>query len=345
MLKILEKDFHRYMSRTTQYHFVRLKPYLVLGFLLLFLESTTQAQTSFSWISEAGYPDGMALAGAQAASGQGHDALAMNPAGMARGNDGRKLTAANRWYPDHINQNSTQLTWAGRTGSVWGLELRRMSYGVFDGYDADGLSAGTYTAADYLIRTGLARQWGSRLSIGGALGGLWSTLADARASAVIWSLGAQLQLPHMAARLGAVIQNRGRMVRQYGSAEFPDELPAAWLVGLSKTLAHLPLTLHVSAGRQAADGLVLWRVGGEFDLPRHLLVRIGVDQGKLDYARGNSQADLLSGLSFGFGIKPIRMGGAVPGFRRADRKISLDGACKLMGPLGTSLSFAIQLLF
>ncbi len=93
-----------------------------------------------------------------------------------------------------------------------------------------------------------------------------------------------------------------------------------------------------------ASGKPLWRLGFELRVAR-LALRMGVDQGKSNYGRGSASADLLSGFSLGIGT---RSGGpglpGAPDTRRSPR-FSLDGAVKLLGPLGfsTSLALALQL--
>ena len=302
------------------------------------------AQTSFNWLSDAAHPRGMALANALVAAGDPAQALGLNPAGLRLGGPDRSLQAGLRLYPAGISQKTTQLIFPGER-QVVGLELRSLGYGVFAGYDDQGQRQEDYTAFEALFRGAIMRRIGASLSVGGSAGVLYGSLAENQALAVVWSVGVQLELARLGVRLGAVVQNQGRFVRTYATTGPPDTFPSAWLLGLSKTLVHLPLTLHVSGGQELATSQLLLRLGGEFRLPRFLILRLGLDQGKADYARGQANADLFSGLSVGFGThSPVpSASAAAPG--KLLSGFTLDGAVKLLGPLGISSSFALGLRF
>ncbi len=323
------------------------RTFLVLTAVGLWLPTSLEAQTSFDWLNDAVHPRGMALANASVAAVNPVEALNLNPAGLrwlpSTSDSARTFQLSLCRYPTGISQLMTQIILPSDT-KVTGVEIRRFHYGTFPGYDEDGLRQEDYTAADVLVRVGMMRRMGKYLAVGAAGGLLSSRLEEATALAVLWSLGLQLEAAPLGARLGAVVLNRGRFITQYGNTR-PDNLPATWLVGLAKSLVHLPLTLHISAGKNVATGQLLWRLGGEFRLPRGLTLRLGVDQGKLDYRRGNTYADLLSGLSLGLGTRSA--GTANPsakGLRRFYGFV-LDGAVKFAGPLGFSSSFALGMRF
>ena len=301
-------------------------------------------QTSFDWLSSAAHPRGMALANALVAAADPAQALGMNPAGLRLVGPKRRIQAGLRLYPAGISQTMTQLIFPGER-QVFGVELRSVGYGTFEGYDEQGQRQEDYTASEVLIRGGIMRRIGSSLSVGGSTGVLFGTLADVRASAVVWSFGVQLGLARLGTRLGAVVQNQGRFVRTYASTAPSDKFPSAWLLGLSKTLAHLPVTLYVSGGQDLATRQFLLRLGGEFKLPRFLVLRVGLDQGKLDYARGQVSADLFSGLSVGFGTQTLGPSASATGPGKRLSGLTFDGAVKLLGPLGMSSSFALALRF
>ena len=94
-----------------------------------------------------------------------------------------------------------------------------------------------------------------------------------------------------------------------------------------------------------ATGQPLLRLGGEFRLPRRLALRLGVDQGRMDFRRDSPYTDLFSGFSLGFGI---RSEGSVrpsaKGLRRPTG-FTLDGAVKFLGPLGLGSSLDLELWF
>lgn len=307
--------------------------------------TTGQAQTSFDWLNDAATPRDAALANAANVAGDpkprslGSDDTLR---GVVTFESDRELLLAFTRYPADIRQEIILLDVPiGRHNA--GLEVRRIGYGAFTAYDESGEENGDYSAADLLVRTHFEYTAGELLTLSCAGGYISSHLSDATAQALLWSVRAQLAVFPMDARVGVAVQNQGRFIESYGSTG-GDKLPATWLIGMAKSLAHLPLTLFLSVGENQITTQFLWRLGGEFRISKRLALRLGVDQGKMDYQRGHAYADLLSGFSMGFGF---RTGGASAARIDENRRSSLvaDIAVKLMGPLGISSSIAVGLKF
>jgi hypothetical protein len=313
---------------------------MVAGYL-----ATGQAQTSFDWLNDAATPRDAALANAAGIAGDPGPRL-LSGDEIERSSDAfegdRELYLAFTRYPADIRQEIIQLSMPiGRHKA--GLEVRHIGYGAFSAYDENGQENGDYTAADLLIQTRFDYAAGKLLTLSGAGGYISSHLSDATAQALLWSVRAQLAVFPLDARIGVALQNRGRFIESYGLAG-DDKLPATMLVGIAKSLEHLPLTLYLTVGENQITSQSIWRIGGEFLISKRLAIRLGVDQGKMDYQRGNAYADLLSGFSIGCGFRTgdaaaIRIGE----HRRSS--IMADIAIKLMGPLGISSSIAIGLEF
>lgn len=303
----------------------------------LLLSPPAWSQTSLDWLGDAVHPRDLAMANAAVAATGACGALDLNPAGLEPG-----FQTAMTSYPAGIRQQLVQYVHQ-KDGRLSAFEIRRFNYGTFDGYDADRVSQGEYTAADMLVRYGVKRRAGKILSIGAAGGLLSSRLEKATAWALTWSLGAQLEITRLDARLGVVLQNRGLFLTHFGKA-WEDELPAVWLAGVSKTLAHLPFTFHIAAGNNIATSDLLWRLGGEFHLPRGLSLRLGVDQGKLDYHGRNATADLFSGFSLGFGVRTAAPARGIRWDLTRLQKVGFDFAIKSLGPLGYATSFSLGLI-
>ncbi len=314
-------------------------PGMVALFTVL-LSTILWSQTSFEWLADAAHPRGLALANSTIAAQLQTDAVGLNPAGLAAIADSsrpvRRVEFGLRLYPAGISQRAIQLVLSAGS-QVVALDVRNMSYGDFQGYDIDGQETADYSAGDLLVRAGIARRLGRIITAGATVGGLFSRLEEFEATTLLWSLGLQLAVPRFDLRLGVVAQNRGRILNQYDANAFPDEIPTALLVGAAKTLAHLPLTLFVTAGKLEGVRQPVWRLGGEFALPLGIRFRLGVDEGKADYARGAPYTDLLSGFSLGLGLV------TKPGHR--DGRLTIDGAVKNLGPLGLSSAFAVGLEF
>ena len=254
----------------------------------------------------------------------------------------KELLLALVQYPANIRQESIRFSVPVGTHGA-GLEVRRVAYGTFTSYDEHGLEVGDYSASDILMQAHVDFARGELLTVRLAGGYISSHLSDATAQAMLWSVRAQLALFPWDARIGAALQNNGRFIETYGS-DGKDKLPATWLVGMSKSLAHLPLTLYLSIGENQITSRSIWRLGGEFRISELLALRWGVDQGKSDYQRGNAYADLLTGFSLGCGFQQNMA--ATTGIGNSRRSsLRADVGVKLMGPLGISSSFAVGLEF
>jgi hypothetical protein len=312
----------------------------MVALFTVLLSTTLWSQTSFEWLTDAAHPRGLALANSTIAAQLQTDAVGLNPAGLAVMADSsgpvRSVEFGLRLYPVGISQRVIQLVLPSGS-QVVALEVRNMNYGDIQGRDIDGQETADYSNGDLLVRAAIARRLGRIITAGATVGGLFSRLEEVEAATLLWSFGLQLAVPRFGLRLGAVAQNQGRILNQYAASPYPDELPTAMLVGAAKTLAHLPLTLFVTAGQLEGVQQPVWRLGGEFALPLGIQFRLGVDEGKADYARGATYADLLSGFSLGLGLVTNR------GHR--DGRLTIDGAVKNLGPLGLSSAFAVGLEF
>ncbi len=312
----------------------------MVALVTVLLSTVLWSQTSFEWLADAAHPRGLALANSTIAAQLQTDAVGLNPAGLAASASSsrpvRSVEFGLRLYPAGISQRAIQLVWS--LGSqVLALDVRNMNYGEFQGYDIDGQETADYSAGDLLVRAAIARRLGRIITAGATVGGMISRLEEVEATTLLWSFGLQLAVPRFDLRLGAVAQNQGRILNQYAASAYPDEIPTALLVGAAKTLVHLPLTLFVATGKLEGVRQPVWRLGGEFALPLGIRFRLGVDEGKADYARGATYADLLSGFSLGLGLVTN------PGHR--DGRLTIDGAVKNLGPLGLSSAFAVGLEF
>jgi hypothetical protein len=307
--------------------------------------ATGQAQTSFDWLNDAATPRDAALANAAGIAGDPGPRMLSNDEIQHSGaafDGNRELYLAHTRYPADIRQEIIRFNIpVGRHKA--GLEVRHLGYGAFTAYDENGQTDGDYTAADLLIRTHFDYSAGELLTLGGAGGFISSHLSDATAQALLWSVRAQLAVFPLDARIGVALQNRGRFIESYGLAG-DDKLPATMLVGIAKSLAHLPLTLYLTVGENQITSQSIWRIGGEFQISKRLVFRLGVDQGKMDYQRGNAYADLLSGFALGCGFKTGDTATTRIGEHRRSSMMA-DIAVKLMGPLGISSSIAVGLEF
>jgi hypothetical protein len=313
---------------------------MMVGYL-----ATGQAQTSFDWLNDAATPRDAALANAADIAGIPGPRLLNTedpPHGIVAFDGDRQLFLAFTRYPADINQEIIQLKVpVGRHNA--GLEVRHIGYGAFTAYDENGQENGDYTAADLLVRTHFDYTAGELITLSGAGGYISSHLSDATAQALLWSVRAQLAVFPLNARIGVALQNRGRFIESYGITG-DDKLPATMLVGIAKSLAHLPLTLYLTVGENKITSQSIWRIGGEFRISERLALRLGVDQGKMDYQRENAYADLLSGFSIGCGFRTGDADATGIGEHRRTSMMA-DMAVKLMGPLGVSSSIAVGLEF
>ena len=268
-----------------------------LFFVTIFLLSSVkeiQAQKSFTGLHSWYHPHSISMAG----SGYGIVSVESdikNPALLNEKNDSFDISILH--YPAQINAGlvSVSKIYGNRTYS---MSLRYMDYGLFLGFDEDGISTGPYTSQESWITLSMGeRQAGRNLAWGATLGGFFSQLESYRSNVITLTVGALLYIDKMEATMGLSMVNNGVVIRQFTNNK--DRPPVTLVGSFAKKLKHLPLEISLDIGKEK-DSLGWIRLGGIFTLNHGLQLRWGTSSDKLKQKTGiNITEDFLGSTGIG----------------------------------------------
>jgi len=179
-----------------------------------------------------------------------------------------------------------------------------------------GATGNTFHAADFLFSGTVGWKYNDQTLVGGTVKYAYSVIGDYSGAAAAVDLGVAYDPRWKDIKLGMTVRNLGKQTDKFGSSSFP--LPTEIVIGGSRRLQHMPLTLNVAAQfAGAGEGdyelsflpskpTVSFSVGGEFAIkpvgaknPLHL--RLGY-QSRADALHVGYQNDLIAGFSLGFGM-------------------------------------------
>ncbi len=264
-------------------------------------------------------PRALALGGAPITITQWSGGASLNPASAAGAPRSASITFAKH----------TLDLWSGRivgsyelpSGAITGVFFSTFNFGEFEN---SALGAGktgeTFTAGEYVLGGYYADSYGENLTYGISGKIITGIIDQENALGAGVDLGFCWDANWEMIRLGAVARNLGKQFNGYGSD--PDPMPVELLIGGSKKLSHLPLTLHV-VGILAQTGEEDWDLdwipgkpgfgfgaGGEFEIlpegrEEPLYVRIGYRSRGRSMQVGH-RLDTIAGFTFGIGL-PVKM--------------------------------------
>lgn len=259
-------------------------------------------------------------------------AIAYNPAGLL-GLENRNAAFS---YLDYFADfRGTFAAYGQRLSEdrAMAVSIAHMSYGSIERTDITGQSDGSFTPGDLMIAAAYAGQTGPGIRYGMSAKFIHSQIDQFQASALALDAGALYRIESQQMNIGLGFTNLGQALTAYHKDK--ENLPLAYRAGASKTLAHLPLTLHFQFMRyqfQESDrpGGLYWALGGEFQLSDITFLRWGYNSVGNEQ-NAESDIDRFSGVSFGFGTQVHRF--------------VIDYAFAFHGVLGSTNQFTIQTAF
>ena len=264
--------------------------------MMVALSGGLSGQTTYGGLTSWYHANTLAMVGAGSAiSGDASDQ--MNPASINP--DSRKFTFGFLAYPAGIRTSQISFTFPTRSG-VTMFSARNVNYGVFDGFDSQGLSTGTYTGSDVLLsaayNTYLVRP---SLKAGLTAGYFTSRLDTYSSSLTIFTPGVLYSYSPFDITIGLSFQNMGAVLDGYTSVE--EALPETYVLGIAKKLAHLPMVLCSDIGVLKHSQEYWVRLAGIITLTQNLQLRWGTSTQKIDQS---TQIDLINDYlgSTGFGV-------------------------------------------
>jgi len=283
-------------------------------FIFSIILSLACAQTAYYGLESGFHISGLALAGGGVVISSAENDR-QNPALL----DHSQPAVGFSWleYPAGISGGiaSFQLSWKNHPVQIG---LRQLNYGEFDGYDNEAQSTGSYGAADTWLTISTAGTTPRGfMKYGLTAGAFTSQLEDYIAQIFTFTAGVSIDSKKHRLKIGAVIRNLGLVRKNY--TEIREDLPTQVVVGVARSLAHLPLELALDIGYYTPSKSSLAVVNGIINLAPGLKLRWGTSTAKIDQAPGyQDYRDLLaaSGAAVSFTF----------------RKISIDAGGYFYGP-------------
>lgn len=266
----------------------------------LFFTCLLFGQTSFTSLDLPYHIRSVGMSGSGVGDPLAMDVSTLNPALLSGARKSFVVSAVR--YPASIQSQFVE--WR----SVWkelylSATFRGVNYGPFKERDRDGGELGDFSAGDAWVSFALARKLSNLADIGASAGLFQSRVGEVQAMLGLISIGGRVTIPQAAASLGVTVRNLGTTVESYTSHK--EEIPTSVAVGVTRKMAYLPLSF-------SADGVwwrkrTLFRLGGEFSLPKGFALQIGTTSLRGDLHTGELWRDIASGISLGLGYEMPRI--------------------------------------
>ena len=275
-----------------------------------------------------------AMAGSFVSMRDDINTLFYNPAGL---NTITESQASFGYLKNLLDINSGYASVAEEISGVGmvGLGVDYVNYGTFDETDEFADKIGTFSAGDMAVSLGWAGELEPNLSFGVAGKFIYSSIADARSSAVAADLGILYFIPGANPfSVGVSLMNLGTQLNPYMDTR--EDLPLELAVGATVKPEHLPLLLNLDFHRlnvSEPDLISHFRsfsLGGEFTMSKELRFRFGYqNERRRDLGLGTSPG--LAGFSFGGGL--------------VIQKLRFDYAFVSLGKIGSLNSISVGMNF
>ncbi len=137
--------------------------------------------------------------------------------------------------------------------SAWGIGLRYLNYGSFRGYEPDGTSTGSFSAADIVAEGTYSHDITDRLRGGANLKMIYSHYESFSAFAMAVDLGINYYDEEKDLSLSLVLSNMGGQIKRF-ETEY-NRLPFDIKLAYMQSIASSPFQIAISA-----DNLTKWRL-------------------------------------------------------------------------------------
>ena len=257
-------------------------------------------QTSYTSLDLSYHIRSVGMSGSGVGDLMGMDVSTLNPALLSGASKSFAVSLVR--YPASIQ--SQFVGWRSKWKELnLSATFRGVNYGAFKERDRDGTELGDFSAGDAWISFTLARKVSNLADVGVSAGLFQSRVGEVQAMLGLISIGGRVTIPQAASSLGVSVRNLGTTVETYTSHK--EGIPTSVAVGITRKMAYLPLSLSVD-GIWWKD-ITLFKIGGEFSLPREFFFQFGSSSFRGDLHTGELWRDIASGISLGLGYEMPRM--------------------------------------
>ena len=212
---------------------------------------------------------------------------------------GKVFSASIIKYPAGIASQNVGISFLFKNNTFGKLSINNISYGIFEGYNENLISTGTYSASD----TKISASYGKGILILPIKLGIqssfyFSNYGDYTFNIFSFSTGFSFRAEEQKFKVGMSIHNLAT-----SSSDLVVDLHPRLVISGSKNLKYLPLSLFLDLTSENSSVLTLF-IGGEFDINKNLQFRFGSSNRKFNQ---NIKKDIFSSVigasGFGFGYK------------------------------------------
>ena len=202
-------------------------------------------------------------------------------------------------YPSDITSQNIGISLLFKNNTFGKFSINNISYGIFEGYNENLISTGTYSASD----TKISASYGKGIlrlpiKLGVQSSFYFSNYGDYTFNIFSFSTGFSFRAEEQKFKVGMSIHNLAT-----SSSDLVVDLHPRLVMSGSKKLKHLPLSLFLDLTSENSSILAVF-IGGEFDINKNLQFRLGSSNRKFNQ---NIKKDIISSVigasGFGFGYK------------------------------------------
>ncbi|MCH8324951.1 MAG: type IX secretion system protein PorQ [Bacteroidetes bacterium] len=249
-------------------------------------------------------PRAGALGGSFVSNNDDPNVIFYNPSGLKLIKD-KKISFS---YVNHlldINLASVSYTQDVGTWGRFGAAFEYISYGNFTRADQFGNKIGEFDAGELALIIGYANNLEENFYYGVNIKFINSSIADQSSSAIAFDFGLHYSIPSQGLSFGIALLNTGFQISKFFNTK--EDLPLNLVIGVSKKMAHLPLTLSVDFNKlnESDDPntgrFEAFSVGAEFELSKSFSVRFGYNNEKRKELKIGDFGG-LAGFNLGVGL-------------------------------------------
>ena len=213
--------------------------------------------------------------------------------------EGNMFSASIIKYPADITSQNIGISFLFKNNTFGNFSINNISYGIFEGYNENLISTGTYSANDTKISASYGKKI-LRLPIKlGVQSSLYlSKYGDYTFNIFSFSTGFSFRAEEQKLKVGMSIHNLA-----ISTSDLIVDLHPRLVISGFKKLKHLPLGLFLDLTSINSSVLTVF-IGGEFDINKNLQFRLGSSNRKFNQ---NIKKDIFSSVvgasGFGFGYK------------------------------------------
>ena len=212
---------------------------------------------------------------------------------------GKVFSASIIKYPADVVSQNIGISYPFKNNTFCNFSVNHISYGLFEGYDENLISTGTYNASDTKISASYGREI-FRLPIKlGVKSSLYlSNYGDYSFNTFSFSSGFSFRVDDQKITLGMSIHNLATNFSDL-TVDFYPKL----VISGSKNLKHLPLNIFLDLTSEDRSDLTVF-IGGEFDINKNLQFRLGSSNRKSSQnIKKNIFSSIIGASGFGFGYE------------------------------------------